>query len=96
ERHRAGVVATVVPTVVTIGTPLAVTSGAGNAALITTADGWTHVVRGQGAGRWPTAQSVVADLLSLAVTTPHSGGTAEPRTAHRSPVPVSSLPFVNA
>jgi homoserine dehydrogenase len=37
-----------------------------NAVEIVTAAGETLVVRGKGAGRWPTAESVVADLLALA------------------------------
>lgn len=39
--------------------------GPENALVLTTADGDVHVVRGTGAGRWPTAQAVLADLLDL-------------------------------
>jgi len=36
-----------------------------NCAAIERADGSVEVVRGRGAGRWPTAESVLADLLEL-------------------------------
>lgn len=37
----------------------------GNCLLITCADGGVEVVQGRGAGRWPTAESVFADLMDL-------------------------------
>lgn len=37
-----------------------------NCVLIKTAQGTQHVLRGRGAGRFPTAESVVGDLLALA------------------------------
>jgi homoserine dehydrogenase len=36
-----------------------------NAAIIEFADGSTQVISGKGAGRWPTSESVFADLLEL-------------------------------
>lgn len=46
--------------------PLAGASGAGNVAVIALASGQTEVLEGKGAGRWPTAEAVVADLLAIA------------------------------
>lgn len=46
--------------------PLARTRGAENRVLIWTGDGARALLAGKGAGRWPTAESVVADLLDLA------------------------------
>jgi homoserine dehydrogenase len=39
--------------------------GAWNALEVTTRDGTTHSIRGMGAGRWPTAEAVMADLFDL-------------------------------
>lgn len=39
-----------------------------NAAVLTFADGSTRVVRGKGAGRWPTSEAVFADLLECSRT----------------------------
>jgi homoserine dehydrogenase len=47
------------------GDPLHDLPGEWNAAVVTGADGSTRVVRGRGAGRWPTAEAVVADVLGL-------------------------------
>ncbi len=47
-----------------------------NGALIKDEDGRAHIVLGRGAGRWPTAQAALADLLSLARLRAHSA-TAE-------------------
>jgi homoserine dehydrogenase len=46
--------------------PLSSVRGVQNAALIERVDGTRELVRGTGAGRWPTAESVLADLLLLA------------------------------
>lgn len=40
-------------------------SGEWNALSITLADGRTHHVRGRGAGRWPTTEAVIADVLEI-------------------------------
>lgn len=45
--------------------PLAGVHGAENAAVITTRDGKSQVIRGTGAGRWPTAEAVIADVLDV-------------------------------
>ncbi len=50
------------------GDPLFDLPGATNAVVIERDDGSVETLRGLGAGRWPTAESVVADLLSLART----------------------------
>ncbi len=47
------------------GHPLAACRGAGNAVVITLKDGRTIELHGRGAGRWPTAESVMGDLLEL-------------------------------
>jgi homoserine dehydrogenase len=46
--------------------PLARVQGAGNAAVITLASGEKLVIEGNGAGRWPTAEAVMADVLAVA------------------------------
>src|SRR5690606_26427824 len=46
--------------------PLGAVTGAGNAVAVTLADGSTRCAAGEGAGRWPTATAVIADLLDLA------------------------------
>lgn len=56
--------ATVAPEAVAPSSPLArLPHACGNALVVTTESGATHVVRGIGAGRWPTAVSVIADAL---------------------------------
>ena len=47
------------------GDGLALTRGAGNRLLLRGVDGHTRAIDGLGAGRWPTAEAVVADLLEL-------------------------------
>ncbi len=51
---------------VTSDDPLACLADEENAAVITWNDGTRRIVRGAGAGRWPTAESVVGDLMDLA------------------------------
>jgi homoserine dehydrogenase len=46
--------------------PLHDCPGEWNAVVIERTDGSTEVLRGRGAGRWPTAESVLGDLLELA------------------------------
>ena len=53
--------------------PLARARGAGNVAVIETVDGRREVIEGRGAGRWPTAEAVVADLLAIARAAGQSG-----------------------
>jgi len=45
------------------GDPLESLENEWNAAVVTFEDGSSTVVRGKGAGRWPTSESVFADLL---------------------------------
>ncbi|MEO6248469.1 MAG: homoserine dehydrogenase [Sphingomicrobium sp.] len=45
--------------------PLAKVTNTENSVLITAADGRVHEVHGHGAGRWPTAASVMADIMDL-------------------------------
>ena len=45
--------------------PLARCRGAGNAVVISLRGGETITLQGSGAGRWPTAESVMGDLLEL-------------------------------
>ncbi len=65
RRTPEGIVGTVEPRLVDAHSPFADLPGSANGLLIRTSDGATSFVRGLGAGRWPTAQSVVADLLDL-------------------------------
>jgi homoserine dehydrogenase len=48
--------------------PIALARREENAVLISRADGSTEFLIGKGAGRWPTAEAVVADLLEFART----------------------------
>jgi homoserine dehydrogenase len=45
--------------------PLHSVSGVRNAVVLETRDGGRECIEGQGAGRWPTAEAVLADLLEL-------------------------------
>lgn len=95
RRTPEGVVGTVEPRLVDALHPLADLPGAQNGLTIRTADGATTLIRGTGAGRWPTAQSVVADLLDLrrdlratrpapddGHRSPHTNGTSHLSPAH--------------
>lgn len=62
--------------------PLAATRGPECRVIVRHADGTTTLVTGIGAGRWPTAESVTADLLDLWRDT-----AAHATTASRSPDP---------
>lgn len=55
--------ASVAPERLDDGHPLASVTGAANRLVATTLDGERVVVDGLGAGRWPTAEAVLADLL---------------------------------
>lgn len=46
--------------------PLALAEGALNILSITLDDGSQHIVRGTGAGRWPTTEAVLADAMDIA------------------------------
>jgi homoserine dehydrogenase len=58
--------------------PLAGVRGVHNAALIEHADGSSELVRGKGAGRWPTAEAVLADLLLLGRRAAHRAEEQQP------------------
>ncbi|MCL4222701.1 MAG: homoserine dehydrogenase [Phycisphaerales bacterium] len=60
---------------------LADVPGAWNAAEIAWSDGRREVLRGQGAGRWPTAEAVVADVLDIIRHIERSGPAAAPINA---------------
>lgn len=56
----------VAPIVVNAATPLGSLAAEENAAILRTRSGRELVVRGKGAGRWPTSEAVLGDLLQLA------------------------------
>jgi homoserine dehydrogenase len=66
ERTQAGLRASVRPLEVSGSHPFAKTCGAGNALRIETTEGAVIDLAAQGAGRWPTCESVLADLYDLA------------------------------
>lgn len=76
-RTATGVCAIIAPTELDLAHPCATTSGESNSLVISTKEG-QEVVTGKGAGRWPTAEAVVADLLSLARLPHHLGTTRRP------------------
>jgi homoserine dehydrogenase len=57
--------ATVAPLILPSDDPLAQVHDEQNCAVITMEDGSRYVVAGRGAGRWPTAESVVGDLFEI-------------------------------
>ena len=61
----AGLEASVAPVELSADHPLANVSGVGNRLVINTASGRVWTVSGRGAGRWPTAEAVIADLIDL-------------------------------
>jgi len=63
-RSGRGLEARVEPVALPASHPFAVT-GAGNALRVVLDSGASYQVAGQGAGRWPTTESVMADLLEL-------------------------------
>ncbi len=77
--HGEGGVAKVALVPVDAAHPLARCRGANNAVVITLKSGRTIELSGRGAGRWPTAESVMGDLLEL--WRAHSA-----REAHGAPV----------
>lgn len=65
SRHGDVVHAEVRPRKLTPSHPLSDTPGVGNRLVVYSAAAGLHVVSGAGAGRWPTAEAMVADLLNL-------------------------------
>jgi len=72
ERTPLGIRARVQPEILPATHPLAQVRGTQNRLVITPNHGPEAVVDGAGAGRWPTSESVVADLLAIARTQTHS------------------------
>jgi homoserine dehydrogenase len=65
RRTETGLEASVGPVELNTDHPLANVSGVGNRLLIHSVNGGVWSVSGRGAGRWPTAEAVVADLIDL-------------------------------
>ncbi|GMV27492.1 MAG: hypothetical protein AMXMBFR58_35230 [Phycisphaerae bacterium] len=104
RRTPEGIVASVQPRLVDASHPLASISGAENRLVITAADGVATVVGGTGAGRWPTAQSVVADLFdlrrqlraTLPPTTHRPTENGKPQRAHPPSVEIETRPVADS
>ncbi len=65
-----GLACSVAPVALPLEHPLAGTAGEENRVVVETADGHMFALCGRGAGRWPTAESVYADLATLAMRDP--------------------------
>jgi homoserine dehydrogenase len=65
RRVKTGFETTVTPVHLEPTHPLAQVKGVSNRLLIETTDGQVHVITGRGAGRWPTTEAVLADLIEL-------------------------------
>ena len=59
------VVGSVTPETVSASDPLALATNEENCVVVTTREGPNFTIRGRGAGRYPTAESVVGDCLAL-------------------------------
>jgi homoserine dehydrogenase len=64
-RTNGGIVASVAPTELPHNHPLAAVKGAENCLLVELENGEIFTVSGTGAGRWPTTEAVLADLMEL-------------------------------
>jgi homoserine dehydrogenase len=77
------------------GDPLADVPAEENSAVIDLANGEREVIRGRGAGRWPTAEAVVADLLEISrrnFARPGATAESEARSARSAaPAPVITI-----
>jgi homoserine dehydrogenase len=62
------------------GDPLAGAEAEHNSAVIEWADGAVEHLRGKGAGRWPTAEAIVADVLEIARLASSVNAHMPPRT----------------
>ena len=60
-----GIVAEVAPRLLPLDHPMAQAQGEGNVLVIETEAGTRVTLAGKGAGRWPTAEAVMADLFDL-------------------------------
>jgi homoserine dehydrogenase len=65
RRVKTGFETTVTPVQLEPTHPLAQVKGVSNRLLIETTDGQVQVITGRGAGRWPTTEAVLADLIDL-------------------------------
>ncbi len=65
RRTGVGVEARVAPAELPLDHPLAQLRGAENGLVVELENGDTRVVFGRGAGRWPTTEAVMADLLTI-------------------------------
>lgn len=65
RQENGGLKASVKPLVLSLSHTFASVNDVENRLIIEPAAGAPHVVSGKGAGRWPTAESVVADLLDI-------------------------------
>jgi homoserine dehydrogenase len=64
---------------------LAAAAGAENCLIISGADGSEWRVRGKGAGRWPTAEAVIADVLDIRAWINAKAAAASPRLSNPAP-----------
>lgn len=80
------------PCLVPLSSPLAAAKGPGNTVLLHTQNLGTAVFAGPGAGRFPTANSVVSDLVRLAQQTSSSSASSSPGPF---PLETTSLPLQN-
>ena len=60
-----GIVAEVAPRLLPLDHPMAQAQGEGNVLVLETEAGARITLAGKGAGRWPTAEAVMADLFDL-------------------------------
>jgi len=65
ERHNGRVIASVTFERVAAGSPFFDLEGEWNALRLTLATGEITIVRGRGAGRWPTSEAVIADAFDI-------------------------------
>jgi homoserine dehydrogenase len=65
SKTEKGINAAVAPVVLPVSHPLAKVKNADNCLLIETITGETLHLYGKGAGRWPTTEAVIADLLEI-------------------------------
>ena len=65
RRIAQGVEARIAPAELPQGHPLASVAGAQNRIVVELVSGETFVVSGTGAGRWPTTEAVIADLMDI-------------------------------
>jgi homoserine dehydrogenase len=65
RRSNGRITASVAPVELPLSHPLAQATGAENRLLVEPETGTPFVVSGQGAGRWPTTEAVMADLFDL-------------------------------